>query len=169
MKKQVIRIFKFLSKPLPLVVINAFLIFIAVVLNFYFQAFCIPSLWASVAICICFVTTIVFPILKNRNALIMASFIQGFSIFIFLYIMIFFEWMNIYGLYLLILGLGIVIFIPHYLTFGLAIIIDFALFIFLCPPPLPLPFSPLLFSPLPFSPPHLFSVLSFLPEAQLIF
>lgn len=96
-------------------VLNAVLIALIIGLNIYFQAFCIPTTWTIVVLSICFTNTIVYPIVEKTNFAPLASFISGITLIVFIYCAIFLEGMNMYGLMLSFVGVGLVVFIPHFL------------------------------------------------------
>jgi hypothetical protein len=112
------RIVRFFSKPIRLVILNAFLLLSCVVLNSLWQVFCIPSAWATVFISICFVNTIFYPItvrFKSMHAPI--GFIHGLSFCLFIYCIIFLGQMNFFGLIMILMGVGLVTFVPHFFNY----------------------------------------------------
>jgi len=110
------RISKYFSNSTKLALLNAILIGVLIALNTYFQAFCIPTNWTIVLLVICFTNTIIYPLVKNNKKLhLLTSFINGITLFVFIYCVIFLEHMNLTGLLLLIAaGSGVVVFIPHF-------------------------------------------------------
>lgn len=108
------RIYKHFSKPTNLAVLNGILIAILILLNTYFQAFCIPTTWTIIVLAICFTNTILYPILDKTKFASLTSFINGVTLFVFIYCVIFLEHMNLLGLVMIIVGLGLVTFIPHF-------------------------------------------------------
>lgn len=108
------KIYKYFSHPINLCLLNGILIAIIVVLNIYFQAFCIPTTWAIIMLVICFSNTIIYPFFEKTRYRPLTSFINGISLFVFLYCVIFLEVVNLYGLVLLIAIVGLVVFIPHF-------------------------------------------------------
>lgn len=113
------RLFKFYSIPTNLVILNGILISILIGLNIFFQAFCIPTTWAIIILSICFLNTILYPFLERTIFLPMTSFINGVTCFVFIYCILFFEHMNGYGIVFAILGIGLVIYIPHFFAIQL--------------------------------------------------
>lgn len=112
--KMVKKIYKYFSKQNNLTILDGFLISLLILFNSYFQAFCIPTIWTIILLTICFINTVLYPILNNTKYTPLTSFINGISLFVFIYCVIFLEQMNLYGLFMIIVGLGIVIFIPHF-------------------------------------------------------
>lgn len=107
-------IYKHFSKPTNLAVLNGVLIVLLILLNTYFQAFCIPTTWTIIVLAICFTNTILYPILDKTKFAPLTSFINGVTLFVFAYCVIFLEQMNFFGLVMIIVGLGLAIFIPHF-------------------------------------------------------
>ena len=105
------KIYRHFSKPVHLMILNGVLITILLGLNIYFQAFCIPTSWTIIVLAICFTNTILYPIFEKTKIAPLTSFINGISLFIFIYCVIFLEGMN---LLILIIGIGLVFFIPHF-------------------------------------------------------
>jgi len=111
---------KFLFSKKILVVINGILISIAVILNVFIQVFCIPSFWAIILLIICFANTVFFPLTKRYEKLLpFLSFINGVSLCLFIYCILFLEHMNLLGLITIIFGVGLVVFIPHFFAIQL--------------------------------------------------
>jgi hypothetical protein len=106
-------------KPRNLALLNASLIGLVILLNIFFQVFCIPSPWAMVMLTICFAHIIVYPIIEKPGWSLVGSFINGVSLCVLVYCILFLEQMNVYGLFMLIFGIGIVVFIPHFLILQL--------------------------------------------------
>jgi hypothetical protein len=114
------RIVRFFSKPIRLAVLNALLLFVAVVMNFYWQVFCIPSTWAIVLISVCFVHTITYPFTIRFDRLhVLIGLLNGLSFFLFLYCAIFLAHMNFFGLMMILMGIGLLTFVPHFLAIQL--------------------------------------------------
>ena len=78
-------LFRDFSQPTNLAVLNGVLIALIVLLNINFQAFCIPSTWAIIVLTICFTNTILYPILDKTKFSPFTSFINGVSLFVFIY------------------------------------------------------------------------------------
>lgn len=113
------KIYKYFSSPTNLAVLNGVLIGLMILLNTYFQAFCIPTTWTIIVLSICFTNTILYPILDKTKFAPFTSFINGITLFIFIYCVIFLEYMNLFGLVMIIFGLGLATFIPHFFIFQL--------------------------------------------------
>lgn len=108
------KIVDFFSKPTNLALLNGALISMLILFNAYFQAFCIPTNWTIVLLAICFTNTILSPLLETTKFAPLNSFISGVTFFIFVYCVIFLEQMNFWGLLMILVGLGLVNFIPHF-------------------------------------------------------
>lgn len=108
------KIWLYFSKANRLIILNAVLIALVVAFNTYLQAFCIPSVWAGVTVAVCFVNTIFYPILLKTKLAPLAAFINGISICVFVYCVLFLGHINLLGFYLIIVGIGLVTFIPHF-------------------------------------------------------
>ncbi|HNW68976.1 MAG TPA: hypothetical protein PKI01_01140 [Bacteroidales bacterium] len=108
------RNYKLFSKSTKLAILNGGLISIIIAFNIYFQSFCIPTTWAIIVLAICFTNTILYPILENTGIAPLTSFINGITFFVFLYCVVFLDGMNLLGLFIIIVGLGLVIYIPHF-------------------------------------------------------
>jgi hypothetical protein len=108
------RILKHFSKPANLTILNGVLITLIILFNIYFQAFCIPTTWTIILLAICFINTILYPILNWPKIVPLTSFINGITFFVFLYCVIFLGYMNFIGLVMSIIGVGLVTFIPHF-------------------------------------------------------
>lgn len=108
------KIYKYFSKPTNLAILNGALLAILVLSNINFQAFCIPTTWTIIVLIICFINTILYPFLNETKFAPLTSFINGVTLFIFVYCIIFLEQMNYLGLVLITVGLGLVTFIPHF-------------------------------------------------------
>ncbi len=92
---------------------------ILIAINTYFQAFCIPTTWTLIVLIICFANTILYPLLQTTKLAPFTNFINGVSFFIFIYFVLFLEHINIYGLFSIIAGIGLVVFIPHFFVLQL--------------------------------------------------
>jgi hypothetical protein len=123
MIKRIIRkIYGFFSKPLPLMVLNGVLIAISIYINFNYQAFCNPTPWAIVVIAICLTNTILYPILEKTKLAPLTSFINGISLCLFIYCVIFIgSWVFIIPLVILlyIMILSFTLLIPHFFVIQL--------------------------------------------------
>ena len=114
-KKIIKKIYVFFSKPLRLMVLNGILIAIAIYTNFNYQAFCNPTPWAIVIIAICLTNTILYPILEKTKLAPLTSFINGISLCLFIYCVIFIGEWNFSGLLVLFIGIiGLALYIPHF-------------------------------------------------------
>jgi hypothetical protein len=114
------RIFNYFSNPKRIVVLNGILLAIAITGNSYIQVFCNPTNWATILLIICFANSIFFPLLiKNEKLLPVVSLINGISFCLFLYCIIFLEQMNFFGLIFILIGIGLITFIPHFFAIQL--------------------------------------------------
>ena len=107
-------IYEFFSKSTRLAILNGVLISIIIVLNIYFQSFCIPTTWTIIVLAICFSNTILYPLLEKTRIAPLTSFINGVALFVFIYCVVFLEGMNFFGLFIITILIGLVIFIPHF-------------------------------------------------------
>lgn len=108
------KLYIYFSKPRHLSLLNASLIALLVISNWYFQAFCIPTTWTIIVLAICFVNTIISPLFTDTRIAPISSFISGISLFVFLYCVLFLEWMNTVAFPLILIGIGLVLLIPHF-------------------------------------------------------
>lgn len=108
------KLYKRFSIPKNLAILNGILISILIACNLFFQGFCIPTTWTIIVLTICFTNTILFPLIEKTKFAPIASFINGISLFVFLYCVLFLERMNFAGLAMIIVGIGFIIFIPHF-------------------------------------------------------
>ena len=107
-------IYTYFSKPKNLSILNGVLIVILLSFNTFFQAFCIPTIWAGLLVAICFLHTIIYPLLEKTRWVSWLYFIHGISFFLFIYCVLFLAHMNLVGLIMLPLGIGVFTFIPHF-------------------------------------------------------
>lgn len=113
------KIYGYFSKPAALAILNAVFIAIIIGFNSYYQAFCKPTTWAIVVLAICFTNTILYPILEKTKLAPFTSFINGVTFVVFVYCVIFLAHMNFLGLMMIIIGLGLATFIPHFFVIQL--------------------------------------------------
>lgn len=113
------KIYQYFSIPKRLALLNGSLIIFIVLLNFFTQAFCIPPIWTVLLLIICFANTILYPFLKTSKYEFLISFLNGISLCIFIYSAIFLENINLFGLTMLLLGIGIPLAIPYFFIFQL--------------------------------------------------
>lgn len=108
---------KFFASPEKTCLFNAIWISACILANILFQVFCIPVLWAAIVLAICFLNTIFYPILISKEKLRpFIGFTAGVSFCVFIYCIIFLEKMNLTGLILLIVGIGLLVFMPHFMA-----------------------------------------------------
>ena len=110
------RFYQRFSKPVPLAMLNGILIATSILFNTYFQVFCIPTTWATVVLAICFTNTVLYPLFAHTQLAPFTSFINGMGLFVYSYCILFLEQMNFIGLFLSLVGIGLVTYIPHFLA-----------------------------------------------------
>lgn len=108
------RVYGYFSKSKNLMILNGVLILISIAFNVCYQVFCIPTTWTIVVLSICFTNTILYPILDKTKLSPLTSFINGVTLFVFIYCIIFMEDLNLLGFIMIILGVGLITFIPHF-------------------------------------------------------
>lgn len=109
------RLFAQLSEPRKLVVVNSVLLIFIVVLNYFFQAFCIPSTWATIMIAICFLNTALAPILLRTRHKYTSAFLAGNSLLLFLYTAIFLGVLGLsFGILMIKFGIGLGALVPYF-------------------------------------------------------
>lgn len=115
------RIANYLASPIRMSVLNGILLATAIAFNSYIQVFCIPVNWAIILLTVCFTNSVLLPIIiKKEKYLPIISFINGISFCIFIYCVIFLEYMNFYGvLMILAFGSGLITYIPHFFAIQL--------------------------------------------------
>lgn len=112
------RMSKFFTQPKPL---TNFLLLLSISLaNTYLQVFCRPTLWATILLLVCFIHTIIYPyLLRYKRLHAFLGFINGISFCVFIYCILFLGHLNLLGIILLLVGIGILIYIPYYFTIQL--------------------------------------------------
>ena len=112
------RLKAFFANPYRLAILNALVILLTVAANLYFQAFCIPVAWATIVIITCFINTIVYPIIfdKYPRLIPFSGFVNGVSFMMYVYCTLFLAHINLLALFLIIIGLGLIAFVPHFLA-----------------------------------------------------
>lgn len=113
------RMYRHFSNPTNLAILNGILIAVLIALNIFFQAFCTPTTWTIIVLAICFTNTILYPILRKTRLVPLTSFINGITVFVFAYCIIFLGHMNLLGLVMIIVGIGLVILIPPFFVIQL--------------------------------------------------
>jgi len=108
------KIFRFFSSPPVLSLFNFLLIAILIAGNAYWPVACVPTPWAIVALSVCFLSVIIYPLVKSTSLSSVLSLINGISFFTFIYLVIFLSSMNVFGLMLILVGIGLLAFIPHF-------------------------------------------------------
>lgn len=108
------KIFIFFSNPLRLAFLNSILLGIAVFSNLYFQVFCVPVLWALCLLIVVFLAAIFSSFPSNRNWQYVFAFMNGVGTMVFLYCILFLEFMSLSAILLTIVGIGFIILIPQF-------------------------------------------------------
>jgi hypothetical protein len=67
----------------------------------------VPTTWAIAVLAVCFINTIVYPIFEKSNIAPAISFINGISLLVFINCVIFLAEMNLAGLLLSVVGVGL--------------------------------------------------------------
>ena len=110
---------KRISSAIKVSILNGILITILIILNIENQAFCIPTTWTIIILTICFLNTILYPILYKTKLAPGSAIINGISFFVYSYCILFLEQVNVYGLLFSIILIGSVVFIPHFFVLQL--------------------------------------------------
>lgn len=109
------KLFARLAEPRKLVVVNSALLVFIVVLNYFFQSFCVPTTWATIAIAICFSNSAFAPLLLETRYKYVSAFIAGISLLLFLYTVIFLGVLgHSYGIFMLLIGIGLGVLVPYF-------------------------------------------------------
>ena len=111
----------FIHSTYGLFFVNLSLVLVGLLANILNQGFCIPTLWAAIAIGISLLFIILSPLpfFKKSNSSLV-GFVAGFSFFCFFYCVLFLEQFNLYAFpMVLFFGYGIVLLIPHIFIFQL--------------------------------------------------
>lgn len=117
------KIKKFFSNEVNLAKFNGILILLALAYNRIIQVFCVPTLWASIVLILCFSNTIIYPFLmKKKQFAFLCAFLNGLSLCIFLYCIIFLDFMNLLALFLSLLFIGLPVLIPPFFVIQLLIV-----------------------------------------------
>lgn len=103
-----------------MLVLNALLLSVAIGFNFYDQVFCNPTYWTIPVIAICFTNSIFLPIsIQNKKLSPLVSFINGISLSLFIYCIVFFDFLNYISFFFMLLPgiLGVLFYIPHFFVY----------------------------------------------------
>jgi hypothetical protein len=120
LKTQMIKFFKSISRsPKKLAGFNAFLIIVIIACNYCFQVFCIPSTWSVIVLCICFLNTTIYPLIKHYSLSMISAFIHGISVGVYFYMICFLEIYSIIGLCATLIGIGFFVLTPHFFVLQL--------------------------------------------------
>lgn len=113
---------RFFSKADNLVKLNATLILLAVLANSLIQVFCVPTLWASLLLLVCFTNVVAYPVLmKQKRFTFLCAFLNGISVCIFIYCIIFLDFMNLYALFLSLVFIGLMVLVPPFFVIQLLV------------------------------------------------
>ncbi len=114
------KIWSFITTVKVLISINLILAILGLFQNFITQAYCVPSLWAAIVIGISLLLVIVSPLkaIKDTKSPFI-GFVAGVSVFSFFYCILFLEELSILAFPFILLGIGIIMLIPHFFAFQL--------------------------------------------------
>ncbi|NVK03719.1 MAG: hypothetical protein HWD92_02805 [Flavobacteriia bacterium] len=109
------KLFARLAEPRKLVVVNSALLVFILALNYFFQAFCVPTTWAAITIAICFLNSALAPLLLETRYKYVSSFIAGISFLLFLYTVVFLgELGHSFGILMILFGIGLGVLVPYF-------------------------------------------------------
>ena len=114
------KIRQFLISPKSIFTINLALVFLGLFFNRLIQGFCNPSLWSFIVIAVSlgFVVIAPFSFVSNSRSKYL-GFVAGISFASFLYCILFLAHINLFALPLVLIGIGVIILIPHFFAFQL--------------------------------------------------
>ncbi len=103
-----------LSRPWRLTSFNIAALCCCIAANAYFQVFCRPTPWATIVLAICFTSAALSSVLQRYDRwLPLLQFVNGVALLVFLYCMIFLEFLMVAGIVLIILfGIGLLAYVP---------------------------------------------------------
>ncbi len=108
------RISNYFSSPKKLAITNAILLGAVIIYNSIFQVFCQPTLWAAIVLIICFANIIIYPFFKDSKFAYLTGLVNGFSIGVFIYCIIFLGSFSYLGFLLIFFfGIGLFAYVPH--------------------------------------------------------
>lgn len=114
------RLKRFFQNPVNLALLNALSLAAIVIANIFWQVFCVPTPWAIVALAISCVALVGYPFVKEKKGLeLVFACINGISACIFMYCVFFLGNIFILVLFLMIVGVGFLIVVPHLIVFQL--------------------------------------------------
>jgi hypothetical protein len=108
-----------MRKNRNLAVWNLILIVIACAANATYQVFCVPVLWATIVLMVVFFPVVFHPMLSDRLGRFGSSvfFLLGVASCVCIYCILFLAEMNLFGLVMVLFGIGLLVYVPHYLLF----------------------------------------------------
>ncbi len=113
---------RFFSNAHHVVKLNAILILSAVLLNSLIQIFCVPTLWASLLLLLCFTNLVAYPVLMPQKRFAFpCAFLNGISLCIVVYCIIFLDFMNLYALPLSLVLVGLLVLVLPFFVIQLLI------------------------------------------------
>lgn len=104
---------------LYLTVINLLCMLAMFLLNYIYQAFCVPSTWAAVVLLIGSVNFLLSPFMNHSILGTVSALINGVVFCVLIYIVLFMEFNQFFGFILIFVGIGLVLFIPHFFMYQL--------------------------------------------------
>lgn len=114
------RLIHWFSKPWRLAIFNFLLLITAVVYNSQVQVFCNPVPWAAGVLATTFLSTVLHPLVPEIDWLAkVVAFVNGVSLCVFIYCILFLAQMNLFGLFMILIGVGLITFVPHFLALQL--------------------------------------------------
>jgi hypothetical protein len=118
MKKAMFR--RFFDNPYAWSYTNFVLIVLVFITNLCLQVFCRPAMWASIVLLIISINLVIYRIFKKRSLQLISAFVNGISVCVFIYCIIFLGEMNYLGLFLLLaFGIGALCYVPYFFIFQL--------------------------------------------------
>lgn len=110
-------LYNHLAKPINLMVVNMIVVNILIWINNEWQVLCRPTLWATISLAISFLSTIIYPVVKPeaKVAKYLFAFLNGIATMTYLYFILFMAGVFGLGVLLIIIGIGLFTFIPHFL------------------------------------------------------
>lgn len=109
------KVFRFFSKPWVLASFNLLLVLTLIAGNISWTVACNPSTWATIVLSCCFIATVAYPLVQHAKLSLLLSFVNGVSLFLYAYFIYFLLEMSAFGFLAIIVGIGLLAYIPHFL------------------------------------------------------